>query len=169
VSPPPRCVSRSAQRRIGNSGVKNTSATGSVETTRVRTTLTIQVKRIHFSPSMAGNDASAGSSSAAAAGNQAPESTASLQISGPVAAENKYVAMGSHHTLDLEVHRDVRIEKPEWDSIALGRVEESCVPGRGAEVGAVVCGEGSCARSCACTDLTCAVQARLPFACFPST
>jgi protein pelota len=123
------------------SGVKSTSATGSVETTRVRTNLTIQVKRMHFSPSIAGAEAPGAGNSAAMA-SQAPESTASLQVSGPVAEENKHVAMGSHHTLDLEVHRDVRIEKLEWDSIALGRVEESCVPGRGAEVGAVVCGEG---------------------------
>ena len=46
------------------------------------------------------------------------------------------------HTLEIEVGRDVRIEKDEWDSIPLTTVEESCVPGRGAEVGAIVCGEG---------------------------
>ena len=50
--------------------------------------------------------------------------------------------MNAFHTLDIEVGRDVRIEKDEWDSIALATVEESCVPGRGAEVGAIVCGEG---------------------------
>lgn len=54
--------------------------------------------------------------------------------------------MGAFHTLDIEPNRDVRIEKFEgWDSIALSRVEESCMPGRGAEVGAVVCGEGTAA------------------------
>lgn len=50
--------------------------------------------------------------------------------------------MNAFHTLDIEVGRDVRIEKDEWDSIALATVNESCVPGRGAEVGAIVCGEG---------------------------
>ena len=50
--------------------------------------------------------------------------------------------MNAFHTLDVEVGRDVRIVKDEWDSIALATVEESCVPGRGAEVGAIVCGEG---------------------------
>ena len=50
--------------------------------------------------------------------------------------------MNAFHTLDIEVGRDVRIEKDEWDSVALATVEESCVPGRGAEVGAIVCGEG---------------------------
>jgi len=56
--------------------------------------------------------------------------------------ENVHVKMNAFHTLDIEVGRDVRIEKDEWDSIALATVEESCVPGRGAEVGAIVCGEG---------------------------
>ena len=51
--------------------------------------------------------------------------------------------MGAFHTLDIETNRDIRIEKAEgWDSIALSRIEEAIVPGRGAEVGAVVCGEG---------------------------
>ena len=50
--------------------------------------------------------------------------------------------MNAFHTLDIEVGRDVRIEKDEWDSIALATVRESCIPGRGAEVGAIVCGEG---------------------------
>ena len=50
--------------------------------------------------------------------------------------------MNAFHTLDIEVGRDIRIEKDEWDSIALATVRESCVPGRGAEVGAIVCGEG---------------------------
>jgi protein pelota len=122
-----------------SSKIQNVSSTGSVESHRVRTTLTVQAKRIHFSPSMSGADASTGSSSTT---GQAAEATASLQIAGPVADENKHVSLGSYHTLDLEANRDVRIEKEEWDSIALGRIEESCVPGRGAEVGAVVCGEG---------------------------
>lgn len=53
--------------------------------------------------------------------------------------------LGAYHTLDIEANKDVRIEKEAggWDSIALGRVEESCVPGRGAEVAAIVCGEGA--------------------------
>jgi protein pelota len=62
-----------------------------------------------------------------------------------VAEENQHVKMGAYHTLDIETQRDIRIIKDEWDSVALARVEEACVPGRGAEVGAVVCGEGSAA------------------------
>ncbi|KAG6378690.1 hypothetical protein JVT61DRAFT_12961 [Boletus reticuloceps] len=72
--------------------------------------------------------------------------TVTLHISGRVTSENEHVRMGAFHTLDIEPNRDVRIEKIEgWDSIALSRVQESCVPGRGAEVGAIVCGEGTAA------------------------
>lgn len=58
--------------------------------------------------------------------------------------ENLHVRLGAFHTLDIEANRDVRIEKPDgWDSVAVARVEESTVPGRGAEVAAVICGEGT--------------------------
>ncbi|KIP02114.1 hypothetical protein PHLGIDRAFT_96334 [Phlebiopsis gigantea 11061_1 CR5-6] len=99
--------------------VQNVSATGSSESHRVRLNLTLAVTR--------------------------QTSTAGLSISGRVVSENPHVRMGAFHTLDIEANRDVRIEKNEggWDSIARARVEESCVPGRGAEVAAVVCGEGT--------------------------
>lgn len=122
--------------------VQNISSTGSSESHRIRTTLTVKVDRVHFSPPSSGPDVSGAPGAAPAAAAQAT-ATASLQITGPVAVENQHVSMGSYHTLDIEANRDVRIDKEEWDSIALGRVEESCVPGRGAEVGAVVCGEGA--------------------------
>lgn len=67
-----------------------------------------------------------------------------MEVAGRVAEENQHVKLGAFHTLDIEANKDVRIEKEAggWDSVALGRVEESCVPGRGAEVAAIVCGEG---------------------------
>jgi len=120
------------------SRVVSESATGSTDSHRVRLNLTLQVTKVDFSPS---------SSSTSTAGNTTStvETNASLQISGRVAAENAYVKMGAHHTLDVEMNRDVRIVKDDWDSISLGRVQEACVEGRGAEVGAIVCGEGSSA------------------------
>ncbi|EAU84885.2 pelota [Coprinopsis cinerea okayama7 len=119
--------------------VQNVSSTGSTESHRVRTTLTIQVSRVEFSPASSGQDGSENS-----AGGSVPN--ASLHISGPVISENQYVRMGAFHTLDIEPNRDVRIEKSEgWDSVARARVEEAIVPGRGAEVAAVVCGEGTAA------------------------
>ena len=76
----------------------------------------------------------------------APPTSAALHISGRVTSENPHVKLGAFHTLDVEANRDVRIEKADgWDSVALARVEEAIIPGRGAEVGAVVCGEGTAA------------------------
>lgn len=128
------------QQLFPKSRVQTVSATGSSESHRVRTTLTLKVTRIEFTPpvtptSGAGGDASSPSSPV--------EPTASLQITGRVVEENEHVKMGAFHTLDVEANRDVRIEKPEWDSISLERIEEASQPGRGAEVGAVVCGEGT--------------------------
>lgn len=46
-------------------------------------------------------------------------------------------------------NRDFRLTKASgWDSVALERVEESTKEGRGAEVGAVVCGEGESSSLC---------------------
>ncbi|KAF8974428.1 eRF1 domain 1-domain-containing protein [Flammula alnicola] len=114
--------------------VTNVSATGSTESHRVRLNLTLQVKKVVFSPAGAPANQEGG-------GDQDEDSPSSvLHIIGPVTSENAYVKLGAFHTLDIEAFRDVRIEKEDgWDSIALGRVEEAIVPGRGAEVGAVVC------------------------------
>ncbi|KAH7914228.1 eRF1 domain 1-domain-containing protein [Hygrophoropsis aurantiaca] len=127
-------------------GVKSESTTGSVESHRVRLNLTVQASKVEFLSSSAPASSADQPPSNAASSSNAPLPSAALQISGPVTSENQYVRMGAYHTLDIEHHRDVRIEKIEgWDSVALSRVKESCVPGRGAEVGAVVCGEGTAA------------------------
>ena len=117
--------------------VTTVSKTGSTESQRVRLNLTLQVKRVVFSPS-------GGSSNQEGSGNQDEDLPAAvLHVIGPVTSENTFVKLGAFHTLDIEAFRDVRIEKADgWDSIAIGRVEEATIPGRGAEVGAVVCGEG---------------------------
>ncbi|KAF8529040.1 hypothetical protein BU17DRAFT_73253 [Hysterangium stoloniferum] len=112
----------------------NTSATGSVESHRIRLSLTLQVTRVHFSP--------AASTSNKTAGDAPAQATAMLQIAGRVTSENQHVKLGAFHTLDIEANRNVRIIKEDWDSMALERVTEACVEGRGAEVGAIVCGEG---------------------------
>ncbi|EMD40788.1 hypothetical protein CERSUDRAFT_111372 [Gelatoporia subvermispora B] len=127
-------------RASGFRRVQNVSSTGSVESHRVRLNLSLQVTRTTWSPST-----SSSSDPSAAGAPSGSTQSAALLVTGRVAAENNAVKLGAFHTLDLEANRDVRIEKEEggWDSIALGRVEESCAPGRGAEVGAVVCGEGT--------------------------
>lgn len=111
----------------------------------MRLNLTIRVVRVEFSasaaPAGASQDTSTESSASTSAGAPA---TAALHISGPVIVENAHVRLGAYHTLDVEANRDIRIEKADgWDSVASARVDEAIVPGRGAEVGAVVCGEGT--------------------------
>lgn len=118
------------------------STTGSVESNRIRLKLTVQVDRVEFSPGggSSAQDAADPSNSSSSAAN----TNASLHISGKINVENTHVRLGAFHTLDIEANRDVRIEKLDgWDSIAMSRVEESTVPGRGAEVAAVICGEGT--------------------------
>ncbi|OXB40022.1 mRNA surveillance protein pelota [Cryptococcus neoformans] len=118
--------------------VQTVSSTGSSDSYRVRTNLTLEVTKTTFSP--------AASSSQGNGQGEKKEPTASLQISGKVVEENEFVKMGAYHTLDLEANRDFRLTKETgWDSVALERVQESTQEGRGAEVGAIVCGEGTAA------------------------
>ncbi|CAA7259871.1 unnamed protein product [Cyclocybe aegerita] len=122
--------------------VQNVSSTGSTESHRVRLNLTIQVGRVDFS-SGAAPGASNTESTDQDGGSSAGTTSAALHISGRVISENAHVKLGAFHTLDVEANRDVRIEKADgWDSVAVARVEEAIIPGKGAEVGAVVCGEG---------------------------
>ncbi|KAJ6485178.1 eRF1 domain 1-domain-containing protein [Mycena vitilis] len=128
--------------------VQKVSSTGSVDSQRVRLNLTIKVSRVEFSSSASSTAASTTEDAAdpsSSSANQS-DSTAALHISGPVIVENQHVRLGAFHTLDIEVQRDVRIEKLDgWDSVALSRVDEAIVPGKGAEVAALVCGEGTAA------------------------
>ncbi|ORX36829.1 pelota [Kockovaella imperatae] len=118
--------------------INTLSSTGTTDSYRVRVNLTLQVVKTTFSP--------AASSSTSSGGQEKKEPTASLQVSGKVIQENDYVRMGAFHTIDLEANRDFRLTKATgWDSVALERIEESTKEGRGAEVGAVVCGEGTAA------------------------
>ncbi|PWW79152.1 hypothetical protein C7212DRAFT_288221 [Tuber magnatum] len=99
--------------------VTTESRTGSTNSQRVHTTLTVSVRKIDF-------DAQAGQ----------------LHINGQVTEENKIVSVGAFHTLDLELHRNFTLIKSEWDSVTLGVVKEACDAGDRAEIGAVVLQEG---------------------------
>ncbi|KAG8817155.1 Translation factor pelota [Serendipita sp. 400] len=130
--------------------VQTVSNTGSTDSQRVRLHLTLQVTRALFSAGSASasntNSAAASSTSSAGAGSSSSAITgggATMHITGRVTEENHHVKMGAFHTLDIEMNRDVKIIKEEWDRVALDRVDEACAEGRGAEVGAIVCGEGT--------------------------
>jgi eRF1 domain 1 len=114
------------------------SSTGSTESHRVRLNLTVCVEKVVFS-------ASAAPTTGTPTTSEMSGGAAALHISGPVTSENVHVKLGAYHTLDLEAGRDFTVIKGPggWDSVGLDRVRESTEATRGAEVGAVVCGEGT--------------------------
>ncbi|KAF6206092.1 hypothetical protein GE061_017317, partial [Apolygus lucorum] len=99
--------------------VQSESSTGSSTSSRVRTTLTIRVETIDFDTQ-----------------------ACMLRLKGRNIEENQYVKMGAYHTLDLEVNRKFSLSKPEWDSVALERVDMCCDPMQNADVAAVIMQDG---------------------------
>ncbi|KAK5134042.1 hypothetical protein LTR08_007047 [Meristemomyces frigidus] len=105
------------------------SGSGSRSNERVHMTLTIRVTKLDFDPQ-----------------------AAQLHVSGRVAEENKYVKLGSFHTLDLELQRNFTLEKAEgWDSVALDTLRESINQDAKAQLWAVIMQEGL-ANICLITD-----------------
>ncbi|KAI8982685.1 pelota-like protein [Pilobolus umbonatus] len=99
--------------------IQSESTTGSSTSQRVRMNLTITVSSVDFDPS-----------------------AGLLRINGRVSKENPYVKLGSYHTIDLELNRNFSLFKPEWDIIALERVDDACDITKQADIAAVVCQEG---------------------------
>ena len=73
--------------------------------------------------------------------------------------------MGAYHTLDLEQNRKFTLEKAEWDSVALERIDQACDPTRSADLGAIVMQEGL-AHICLVTPCMTLVRAKVE-ACIP--
>ncbi|XP_012675966.1 protein pelota homolog [Clupea harengus] len=99
--------------------VQTESSTGSVGSSRVRTTLTVCVETIDFD-------------------SQACQ----LRVKGTNLVENQYVKMGAYHTIELEPNRKFTLAKKIWDSVVLDRIEQACDPTQKADVAAVVMQEG---------------------------
>uniref|UniRef100_A0A9J8BW26 Protein pelota homolog n=1 Tax=Cyprinus carpio carpio TaxID=630221 RepID=A0A9J8BW26_CYPCA len=99
--------------------VQTESSTGSVGSSRVRTTLTLCVETIDFD-------------------SQACQ----LRVKGTNIQENQYVKMGAYHTIELELNRKFTLAKKAWDSVVLDRIEQACDPAQKADVAAVVMQEG---------------------------
>lgn len=155
--------------------VKSESSTGSIESHRVRVTLTIQVTKTYFDSTgssappdptaigganASGTPAEGEGSIAGALGGGSGGEGATMQVSGRVVSENKHVKMGAFHTLDLEVHRQLTIIKESWDSIHLERLSDSSDVGQRAEVGAIILGEGTAA-VCLLTEHMTVVRQRI--------
>lgn len=99
--------------------VQTESPTGSVGSSRVRTTLTLCVETIDFD-------------------SQACQ----LRVKGTNIEENQYVKMGAYHTIELELNRKFTLAKKSWDSVVLDRIEQACDATQKADVAAVVMQEG---------------------------
>ncbi|XP_016118208.1 protein pelota homolog [Sinocyclocheilus grahami] len=104
---------------VTNRKVQTESSTGSVGSSRVRTTLTLCVATIDFD-------------------SQACQ----LRVKGTNIQENQYVKMGAYHTIELELNRTFTLAKKVWDSVVLDRIEQACDPAQKADVAAVVMQEG---------------------------
>lgn len=99
--------------------VQQESSTGSSTSSRVRTTITIQVEALDFDTS-----------------------ACVLRVKGRNVQENQYIKMGAYHTVDLEPNRKYTLYKEHWDSVCLERVETACDPAKHADLAAVVMQEG---------------------------
>ncbi|WOO85577.1 Protein dom34 [Vanrija pseudolonga] len=115
--------------------VHTQSSTGTTTSFRVQLNLTIIVRKTMFS-----------AAASTETNGDKSEARAVMSITGQVTEANDYVRVGAYHTLELEKGRKFRLTKATgWDSVALDRIAESTREGRGAEIGAVVCGEGTAA------------------------
>ncbi|KAF6007988.1 hypothetical protein HII13_004171 [Brettanomyces bruxellensis] len=65
-----------------------------------------------------------------------------MRIKGRTTEQNEDVPQGSYHTAELGLGQKVRLEKDEWDEIALDTIRSACSIEAKAEVGAVVLEEG---------------------------
>lgn len=91
--------------------VKSESSTGSVDSKKVRTTVTVMVKEVDFDTE-----------------------SCSMRVSGTNVAENKFIKLGAHHTIDIELNKPLTLKKDEWDFMTLERIDVACSPSKNAEV-----------------------------------
>lgn len=96
------------------------SKTGSTQSERVHTNLTIRVTSTFFDPG-----------------------ASQLHVSGTVIVENNFVSLGQYHTLDLELNRNFTLwKKYGWDSVAKETLSDAIKQDKEGAVAAVVMQEG---------------------------
>jgi len=117
--------------------VQSESATGSTSSSKVRTTLTIQVESTDFDTQ-----------------------ACVLRVKGRNVEENQYVKMGQYHTIDLELNRKFVLTKEEWDIVSMDRIDDACDATKKADLGAIVMQEGI-AHVCLVTPSMTLVRAKI--------
>jgi len=99
--------------------VQKENETGLASTNKVKLKLTLCLESVDFDPA-----------------------TCSVRLKGRNVMENEWVKLGGYHTLELELNHPFTLEKPEWDSMHLERLEMACDPTQSAELAAVVMQQG---------------------------
>lgn len=127
-------ITSSSRRRI-----QHETGTGSVVSDRVQVKLTVGVEKIDFDTAQC-----------------------ELHVAGKVMAENPYVRLGAYHTLSITPGTTFSLYKAEWDSYALGLVDDACNAAARAEIGAVVLQEGL-ANVCLLTEHMTLLQQRIEY------
>ncbi|KAI0982982.1 hypothetical protein GJ496_002397 [Pomphorhynchus laevis] len=111
-------------------------------TSKVRTTLNIEVEQIDFHPE----------------DNE-------LRIRGKNIEENEYVKIGSYHTLNIEQNRKFVLSKSLWDAISADILKTACDPSSSADIAAVVMHEGIaniCLITSSMTIPRCKIELNIP-------
>lgn len=104
-------VSASTFRKVAKE-----SNSGAVDQQKMKLTLRVRVESIDFDPE----------------GGQ-------LRLAGITVAENEHVRLGSHHSLELELHRQFTLSKDDWDSVSISRLQEATGgPTSNADVAAIL-------------------------------
>nr|CAG4640906.1 EOG090X07BV [Eulimnadia texana] len=120
--------------------VQTESSTGSSSSSRVRTTVTIQVEAIDFDTQ-----------------------GCVLRLKGRNIEENPYIKMGAYHTIDIENNRKFTLSKNCWDVVTLERIDMACDPTKSADLAAIVMQEGI-AHVCLVTKSMTLVRAKIDVA-----
>ena len=92
-----------------------TSSTGSTSSSKVRVRLTLLIETIEY-------DAS----------------TSMLRVKGTNREENEHVKLGQYHTMDLILHNAFTLDKEQWDSIYLDRLDTAADTTKQADIAALL-------------------------------
>ena len=95
--------------------VVTTSTTGSTKSEKRKINLKLQVIETDFDPQ---------------------EGT--IRVKGVNIEENKFVKIGAHHTIELEINRNFTLTKPCWDTIYMERLKLSCDVSKKADLAALI-------------------------------
>eukprot|EP01100_Stratorugosa_tubuloviscum_P015476 TRINITY_DN8945_c0_g1_i1.p1 TRINITY_DN8945_c0_g1~~TRINITY_DN8945_c0_g1_i1.p1 ORF type:complete len:388 (-),score=168.39 TRINITY_DN8945_c0_g1_i1:69-1232(-) len=101
--------------------VQSESATGHVESQRIKVTLTLSITSIEFEPSA---------------------DVLFIRINGKNVREHPLVKLGAFHTIELDMGKQFNLFKYCWDIIAMERLNEATNPSSSADIAAILMQEG---------------------------